>query len=69
MIIDWTAAAMQQRIDRCYAQGEIDHAVMLEGVLELYELGEMEIAWENGAPMYRFVCDVDPPHGELSDNL
>lgn len=66
MILDWTAAAMQQRIDQSYARGDVDRAVMLEGVLELYEMGEMEIAWENGAPMYRFVCDVDPPHGGLS---
>ena len=68
MILDWTAAAMQQRIDRCYAQGHVDHAVVLEGVLELYEAGEMEIAWEHGAPMYRWVCDIDPPPEELLDD-
>jgi len=68
MIIDWTAAAMQQRIDRCYAHGEVDHAVVLEGVLELYEAGEMEIAWEHGAPMYRWVCDAEAPHEGIEDD-
>jgi len=68
MILDWTAAAMKQRIDQSYAQGDVDRAVMLEGVLELYEAGEMEIAWENGAPMYRFVCDVEPPPEAMQDD-
>jgi hypothetical protein len=68
VILDWTAAALQQRIDRFYAEGELDSAVMTEGLLELYELGEMSIAWEDGAPLYRWICDTDPPHGELSDD-
>ena len=68
MILDWTAAAMQRRINQSYEQGDPDLAILLEGVLELYEAGEMEIAWQDGAPMYRYVCDVDPPpEGLLED--
>ncbi len=65
MVLDWTVAAMQQRIDRAYRSGDEDSAVMLEGILELYEAGEMQIAWENGRPMYRWQCDIDPPPEDL----
>jgi hypothetical protein len=65
MILDWTVAAMQQRIERAYCSGDDDSAVMLEGLLELYEAGEMQIAWEGGRPLYRWQCDIDPPPEDL----
>ncbi len=65
MVIDFTVAAMQQRIDKLYNEGESQHALMLEGVLELSEMGEMPIAWKNGQPLYRWQCDVDPPPEDL----
>ena len=65
MVIDFTVAAMQHRIDKLYREGESQHALMLEGVLELYEMGEMQIMWQNGAPLYRWQCDIDPPPEDL----
>jgi hypothetical protein len=65
MILNWTVAAMQQRIDQAYRAGDEDSGTMLEGILELYEAGEMEITFEGGQPLYRWQCDIDPPPADL----
>jgi len=69
VILDWTAARLRKRIDVLRAQGFEDQAIEDEGMLELYELGEMEVAWVEGSPEYRWCCDVDPPpEGMLRDD-
>jgi hypothetical protein len=69
VILDWTAARLRKRIDDLRAQGFEDQAIEDEGMLELYELGEMEVAWVGGSPEYRWCCDVDPPpEGMLRDD-
>ena len=65
MILDWTEAALARRVLELWELDRQEDALLTESMLELYQMGEVEVVWSDGYPKYRFLCDIDPPPEDL----
>ncbi len=70
-IIDFTAAAIEQRLKSCLREGKEHEASILVALLEGYELGMWDVEWRDGEPYFSAPDGVGPAKamvdGKVSD--
>ena len=71
-IIDFTTAAIEQRLKTCLREGKEHEASILSALLEGYELGMWDVEWRDGEPYFSAPDSLGSPakaieNGKVSD--
>lgn len=51
-VFDWTVYALDKFAGKCYRNGDVASAELVDHTIQLYEDGLIAVRWENGQPIY-----------------